>query len=182
MLYWFTLALFGFCSLRLFEVLGGWRYYIESAVGHWFSAKKLYNILLLLALFGIVFFYNLTDVVMLRAISPELHILAGVWVCIGLWLLVCAYHPSNIPSILGNTAALGMAVIAFANTLVSGDLTSVVCFSALTLCFCIEWCVCKPKVAASYGWLNELVCVVMALGGYWLLFMWLDVTTWTKLI
>ena len=72
---------------------------------------------------------------MLRAISPELHILL-VFGCVYMVIGLC--HPSNIPSILGNTAALGMAVIAFANTLVSGDLTSVVCFSALTLCFVLN--------------------------------------------
>ena len=69
MFYWFILALFGFCSLRLAGVFSNLTYSIASALGLERVYRPLLNLLMCLALFGIFFFYNLTDVVILREIG-----------------------------------------------------------------------------------------------------------------
>ena len=135
-----------------------------------------------MSFFGIVFFYNLVDVVLLKSVTPEQHVLAGVLVFIGIWLLISAYHPSNIPRYVGNAFVLGVAVLALANTLVSSDLVGTMCFGALTICFAIEWWVGHYVSIRRCGWLNEGVCFMLAAVVYWLLFDWFDVLTWVGLL
>ncbi len=167
MFYWFILALFGFCSLRLAGVFSNWTYSIASALGLEQIYRPLLNLLMCLALFGIFFFYNLTDVVILREIDGSNYNTSKI-VLFCIWLSVCAFHPSNIPSYLGNTFALAVITWALTQLYISVDLTSIVLYTSLVLCFSIEWLF-SPRLtnAKLISWSNDVVCVLLALIIWW---------------